>query len=189
MLRGVVAGGDAECGDRPAGPVRRGAPGQAQRDQRERDWKGQCRHPDADVDRDDRAGGPLADDQRQAADREHHRDRRADEPANDVGGRGDRSLGQELARRQRQQLALARGDGGAEQADPERQVERKRRGPGNAAARHQAHRNLGKRQQHDAAEREGGKGVLGPDRESLHRLAALVVIVGVSLTTKSNHDV
>ena len=73
------------------------------------------------------AGRALGEHERRAADGEHHRDRGAGEAADDVRDVGDAALGQELAGGEREQLALARGDRGAEQADPEREVQRERR--------------------------------------------------------------
>ena len=60
--------------------------------------------------------------EREAADREHHRDRRRRaKPPTTCATVGDAALGQELAGGEREQLAFARRDRGAEQADPERQ--------------------------------------------------------------------
>ena len=78
------------------------------------------------------------------------------------------SLGKELARGEREQLSLARRDGGAEQSDPERQVQRERSRARNTSLDELPHRDLGERQQHDAAERDRGNDVLGSCRERRH---------------------
>ena len=104
-------------------------------------------------------GLSLALDERQAADRKHHRDGGAGEARDDVRD-VDRAFGKEFAGGQRQQLAFAGADGGAEQADPEREVERERPGARNAALQRLPHRDLRERQQHDAGEGESRDEVL-----------------------------
>ena len=92
-------------------------------------------------------------------------------PADDVRGRADAAFGQELAGGEREQLAFARGDGRAEQADPEREVQRERRRRRDARCRQAAAARSRERQQHDAAERERGEEVLGADGGCPHLLA------------------
>ena len=85
---------------------------------------------------------------------------------------GDAALGQELAGGEREELAFARRDGGAEQADPQREVERERRRAGNPGADDAAQHDLGQRQQHDAAEGERRERVFGASA----RLAAHLLL-------------
>ena len=61
------------------------------------------------------------------------------EAADDVSDARDATLGEELAGRERQQLSLARGDRGAEQADPQRQVQREWRSARNSGVEETPH--------------------------------------------------
>ena len=75
----------------------------------------------------DGAAGRAVDvEERDAAEREERRDHRADGAGDDVRGGADRPLRQELAGRERQQLAFAGGDRRPEHAEPEREVRRER---------------------------------------------------------------
>ena len=100
------------------------------------------------------AGVAVAPHQRNAAEDEHRRDGRADRRGDDMRELTDPALGQELAGREREELAFARGDGRAEQPDPEGQVLGDRPRSGDAAAQELPGKDLGKRQHHDAAESE-----------------------------------
>ena len=80
------------------------------------------------------------------------------------------ALRQELAGGEREELAFTRGDGRAEQPDPQREVLRERRGAGDARAEDAPDGDLGERQDHDPAERERGQNVLGASRGPLHYL-------------------
>ena len=80
-----------------------------------------------------------------------------------------RPLRQELAGRERQQLAFARRDRRPEHAEPERQGRRERGRSRDRRAEELARDDLGERQQHDPAERQAREAVLGLDRECLYR--------------------
>ena len=94
-------------------------------------------------------------------------------------------LGQELARGEREQLAVARGDGRAEHADPERQVLRERRGAGNAGLEESPRGDLRERQQHDAGEGGGGENVLRAERKRPHYRPLVLRNASRSRTTVS----
>ena len=81
----------------------------------------------------------------------------------DVREVADPAFREELAGGERQELAFTRGDRGAEQADPERQVLGESARSGNAAAEELARKDLGERQHHDAAERERRDEALGAE--------------------------
>ena len=105
--------------------------------------------------------------ERDAAEREDRRDHRADGAGDDVRGVADRPLRQELAGREREQLAVAGGDRGPEHAEPERQVRRER-----GRSRNRRPKNL--RETISAsgssmipAERQAREAILGLDRERL----------------------
>src|SRR5262249_25251474 len=86
----------------------------------------------------------------------------------DVRGLADASLRQELAGREREELAVARGDGGAEQPEPEREAGDQAGLAGNRRVQEPARGDLGERQDHDPRQREAGEAVLELDRERFH---------------------
>jgi hypothetical protein len=164
------SGEHAERRDGAADPVRRGAPHEPPGNQPERHRDHQIGDPDRDADGNDVAALPPALHQRGATHREHRRDRRAEHRRGDVSDRSDTAFGKILAGGECQELALARGDGGAEQPDPQGQVLRKRCGSGNAGAEQPPDDDLGQRQQHDAAERERRQDVFSAGGERAHYL-------------------
>ena len=164
MVRRQDAEDESGRGDGASDPVRRRAQRQPQPDQREPDRERERGHPGAHAKRDLAAGLTLRDHERQTTDREHHRDRRAGEAADDVSGVSDATLGEELAGGEREELALARRDGRAEQAHPQRQIQRERGSAGDSGVGDATKHDLAQRQQHDAAEGERREGVLGASR-------------------------
>ena len=81
---------------------------------------------------------------------------------------GDAAFGQELAGGEREELPVARGDRGAEQADPQVRFSVNGCRAGNPGADDASKHDLAQRQQHDAAEGERGEGVLGASRNGPH---------------------
>ena len=150
-------------------PMRRGAQREAHGDQPEADRQRQVGDPGRHAFGDGAAGLAIDVEERDAAERQDRRDHRADGAGDDVRGGADPALRQELAGRERQQLAFAGGDRRPEHAEPEREVRRERGRPLNRPAEELARDDLGERQQHDPRERQAREAILGLDRECLYR--------------------
>ena len=145
--------------DRPSPPRPVGAPGKTQRNQREPHRQRELSHPRRNVRGDDRARLALGDDELDGAageDRRHAgRDRRGEHCGAPAAPAGHGRAG-----RERQKFALARGDRGAKEADPECEVLNERTGAGDADAEQPAHGDFEQRQRDHRGERQGGDPVL-----------------------------
>ena len=77
-------------------------------------------------------------------------------------------------------IDIARGDGRAKKADPQREVLHERPGPGNADAEGAADDDFGKREHDHRGQRQGGDGVFD-ERENRDHLAAGAACAGCCL--------
>src|SRR5436190_2223451 len=128
--------GDCETSRRgePMRPRRPRLPHQTKRDHAERHGQHGLRHPRRNPRADRRLRLALGRDHLHAAPGEHERGTRGDRRGKDVRDAARRAGGNERAGGEREQLALARGDGGAKEADPEGQVLNDGTGGGDADA-------------------------------------------------------
>src|SRR3989442_2474445 len=144
------------------------APDEACRDERERHRQHELSAPGVNAGADLGAGFALDHRHLPAARREHHGGAGAVRGGQDVGRASPLPLWNERAGGERQQLPFARGDRGAEEADPEREVLNDRAGPGNAAAEEPARDDLAERQNDHHQQRTRRDHVLEPDERALH---------------------
>jgi hypothetical protein len=154
------SGSDAEQCDDPSRPCRRRAPREPDRDQRKADREREIRDPDRDRGAEHRARGAIAADEGDAGEAEDGCNQRGNGAGQDMRGRADPPLRQELTGGERQQLAFARRHGCPEHPEPQRQRRHDRGRPGNGRVQEPSRGNLGERQQHDAGERQARDAVL-----------------------------
>ena len=110
------------------------------------------------------AGDAIAANERAAAEREHRRNRRPDRAGDDVRDRADGPFGRNSPVASVSSLPSRAAI--AAPSSPTQSVRFGRTAPGRGCrAEKPARRDLGERQQHDAAERERGDDVLGPRGE------------------------